>query len=59
VPQQVPDLVPRVALVTSPAELLLLDAAADLIDDLAADLGDVEGVSTCTASDNESRSALA
>ncbi len=44
VPQQTADLVERVVTVTAPAELLLLDAAADLVDDLSAELDDVEGV---------------
>ncbi len=41
VPLQPADLVQRVVLVTSPARLLLLAAAADLIDDLDAELDDV------------------
>jgi hypothetical protein len=36
VPQQAADLVERVVTVTVPAGLLLLDAAADLVDDLGA-----------------------
>ena len=42
--QQTPDLVERVVLVTAPAQGVLLDAAADLVDDLGAELDDVEGV---------------
>ena len=44
VAQQPADLVERVVLVAAPAERLLLDAAADLVDDLGAELDDVEGV---------------
>jgi hypothetical protein len=44
VPQQAADLVERVVLVAAPAELFLLHAAADLVDDLGAELDDVEGV---------------
>jgi hypothetical protein len=59
VPQQAADLVERVVLVAAPAELLLLHAAADLVDDLGAELDDVEGVQHLHRFDSESRSALA
>jgi hypothetical protein len=44
VSQQAADLVERVVPVPAAAELLLLDTAADLVDDLGAELHDVEGV---------------
>jgi hypothetical protein len=59
VPQQAADLVERVVLVAAAAELLLLHAAADLVDDLGAELDDVEGVQDLHRVDSESRSALA
>ena len=42
--QQAADLVERVVLVPAPAQGVLLDPAADLVDDLGAELDDVEGV---------------
>jgi len=45
--------------VTAPAELFLLHATSDFVDDLGAELDDVEASRTCTASDSESRRALA
>ncbi len=44
VPQQRADLVERVVAVAAPAELLLLHAAADFVDDLSAELDNVQGV---------------
>lgn len=44
VPEQSADLVERVVLVAAPAGLFLLHAGADLVDDLGAELDDVEGV---------------
>ncbi len=44
VPQQPADLVERVVRMTASAELLLLDTAADFVDELGAELDDVEGV---------------
>ena len=58
-PQQTADLVELVVTVDAPAELFLLDAAPDLIHGLGAELTTWKASSTCTASDNESRSALA
>ncbi len=44
VPQQTADLVERVVSVAAAVQLFLLDAAADLVHDLGAELDDVEGV---------------
>ena len=44
VPQLAVNLVERAVAVAAPAELLLLHAAADLVDNLGAELDDVEGV---------------
>jgi len=44
VPEQPADLVERVVAVPPPPELFLLHATADLINDLGAELDDVEGV---------------
>jgi len=44
VPQEAADLVERVVLVTPMAERGLLDASADLVDNLGAEPDDVEGV---------------
>jgi hypothetical protein len=44
VPKQTTDLVGRVVTMTAAAELLLLHAAADLFDDLGAELDDMERV---------------
>ncbi len=44
VPEQPTDLVERVVLVAAAVQLLLLDAAADLVDDLGAELDDVDGI---------------
>ncbi len=50
VPQQSADLVQRVVAMAAPAELFLLHAAADLVDELGA-LTTWKASSTCTASD--------
>ena len=42
--EQAADLVQRVVLVATPVQGVLLDAAADLVDDLGAELDDVERV---------------
>jgi hypothetical protein len=44
VAEQAPDLVQRVVFVAAPTEGVLLDAAADLVDDLGAEPHHVEGV---------------
>ncbi len=51
VPKQPADPVERVGLVSAPAKLLLLHAAADLINDLVPSLTTWKASSTCTASD--------
>ncbi len=43
------DLVERVVTMAAPAELLLLHAAADFVDDLGAELDDVERVMPTSA----------
>jgi hypothetical protein len=50
VPQQAADLVERVVLVSASPEGVLLTAAPDLIDDLSAELDDMERV-LCAAAD--------
>ena len=47
VAEQPADLVERVVLVAAPAEGVLLDAAADLIDDLGAEPHHMEGIQDC------------
>jgi len=49
VPQQAADFVERVVLVAASAELFLLHAAADFVDDLGAELDDVEVVMPTSA----------